>query len=201
MNETSHERRPHVGVVHNNDGIRWLLLMRDGGEAWIAHTKAANLPPVIAAALKLLAEKPTADFSFSTRTAAQIESEPFVENAGDLSDAAKGASITIFAPEGRPGDDTMWGDLWRSPWGGVSASGKEGRFRGHTIIDRLAGIFEPKDERPKHAVREVLVRRDWRIRDLAPTAFAVEPASKSRAPEHDQIQENSRVGRFIERAT
>jgi hypothetical protein len=177
----------HIVVAKTADGDAWFTAL----DGHILSVGVASAEGVVKAALKMLHADPTADFSFTERRATQLLDDPLVEDPAKLLHAAPGTSVELFAPEGRPGDDSMWATAWRNPLGGLSSAGIQTRFREQSLVDRVTAWFERerwqsfRPEAPSeahsiqrinrpHFAREVLVRRGegWRIRDLCPEAFA-----------------------------
>jgi hypothetical protein len=206
MTQQQQARRAHVAVVHADDGRRHDVLLRDGGDSFVVVHANLGGPQstAVAAALKLMAERPGADLSISERTISEIEREPFCEDPDGLYGAASGVSLYILAPEGKPGEDPndtpnrLWCDAWRSPWGSLSSSGRDGRFRERALLDVVAQRFAPDRQRQQTNHRsETLIRHDWRIRALAPRAF--EPDQPTiRASENEAVQAQAAAGRLAE---
>lgn len=183
----------HIAICKQNDGSGWVTLRKQGGNQWhVADTSGLRLEPVIAAILDDLRKgqhRGNFNFTFTDRRLEEIAATPIAENPEDLQ-ALIGASISIFAPEGRADDETMWGSAWLDPSGTLSSPGISGRFRGKVVADQLEAWFQREDfrsfEPPHHRERmsphtinrppfrrELLMRHGhaWCIRGLVPDAF------------------------------
>lgn len=177
----------HIIVAKTADNDAWFTSL----DGLILSAGTASAEGAVKAAIKMLKDDGGADFSFSTRTADQLLEHPLVEDPEQLLISAPGASIMVLAPEGRPihDDHTLWATCWRTPMGGLSSTGIKSRFRQQTLVERVMEFFErerwqsfrPETPSEMHSIqridrpyfaREVLVRHDWRIRDIVPDAFA-----------------------------
>jgi len=187
-----------MGVAFENDERRRrVILLRDCGDTFAVHsTMGGTESAAVAILLQLAAERPGSNLSITERTLAEIELEPFAELADDLHRVAKGVSISILAPEGKPGEDArdldnrLWSDLWRSPWGGISSSGRDGRIRQRALLAVIGERYSPNRQRPDVNYRfEFYTRHDWCVRAMAPLAFEDQPAARSRPTEAEERQQ------------
>jgi len=199
---TTEQLRPNIEVIQlANDGRRRLIRVRDGDACQIHATMGGAESAAVAEALKLMARMPTADLSISERTLEEVEREPFCLDPDGIFGAARSLSISVLAPEGKPtGEDPndlanrLWSDLWRSPWGSLSSSGRDGRFRERTLLDVVAARFSPDRQRPQVIYKtETLIRRDWRVRDLAPLAWEPDQPTPRTKPSDAEEQAQALV--------
>ncbi len=195
-------------VCRQNTGDGWLLLSSDGsdGASWsVLSACTTNLQAVISNALAFLRESSSADFSFSTRTAAEIALDPLCERAELLPQSAPGASIVALAPEGRRGQADLWAAAWRNPLGGVSSAGSVSRFRVQTLPEQITKFFAREDFRSFDAERysekfevappvrppfprELLVRHAWSAMELCPDSFPSEALIDERRARQQRTQ-------------
>ena len=195
----------HIAVIRQDAGDGWLLLSGDGNSWTVIAASKASLPSVIASALVMLRENPSADFSFSSRTASQIAAGPLCEQAELLPQSAAGTSIVVLSPEGRPGVPDLWAASWRSPLGGLSSSGTASRFQVQTLPEQIEQFFKREDFRsfePEHArekfevvaivrppfPRELLVRHAWSAMELCADAFPSLAAIAERRAKQEATQ-------------
>jgi hypothetical protein len=167
----------------------WATILRDYTGTWsVLSAGGVNLDAVFASALAVLRDNPGGDFSFSVRTIADLVDQPLVEDEDELQHAVPGASITVFCPEGGPGDGSLWNSLWRDPTMRLSSPGPGGRYRLVSLLEQVqrwlmredvrtfepARISERFDLQPPVRppfIRELLVRGAWSARSLVPDAF------------------------------
>jgi hypothetical protein len=181
----------HFAITGGQQVGQRLLVTRNHTGQWsVLSSGSANLPVLISSTLEMLRADPGADFTFDTRSV--NEAIPPVEQAADLQGWAPGVEIVVLAPERADGDGTLWNRSWRCPQtGSVTCEGKSTRFRVPNLPDEINKFFARADyrsfdppspwttarelqfpvHRPPHH-RLLLVRHDWRIRDLVPAAFA-----------------------------
>jgi hypothetical protein len=183
----------HFAIVGGQQAGQRLLLMRDhAGQLSVLSSGSASLQGLVASAVEMMRADPNAEFSFTTQQLS--EAFPLCERAGELERQAPGASISLLAPE-RSDDNgnTLWNSAWRCPvTGTITSEGKAARFRAPAgLAEAINKWFAREDLRsfdppsPWTAARELqfpvhrpphhrmlLVRHDWRIRDLVPVAFA-----------------------------
>jgi len=217
--------RPHIVIARQNDrDDAWLTLFRNPDGRWdVWSATGASLPAVVTSALKLMQERPSADLTFSTRRAAEISAQGLVDDPATLERAVASGALTAFVLEGRPGDNSVWNVIYRAPMGGgLSAPGIAGRFRGDELQGEVLAekirqwfarenyeSFMPphwreahnpvKINRP-HFVRELLVRRDWKARELVPHAFERGAAQVTviKAQDDEHQMQQAAAGRFME---
>ena len=174
--------RPHIVVAHQNNTPDWVTLLRNHDGRWdVWSSNSSSLHAVVASALKMLQERPSADFTFTTRPAAEVSAQGLIDDPATVEQAVPGAALTIYCGEGPPNDPSMWNVVYRLG-GGLSSPGIAGRFRGdelqgEVLTQKLQGWFDhekhksfepanPRDafnpvrvHRPNH-VRELMVRRE-----------------------------------------
>jgi len=162
-----------IGVCRGIE-VNWLLLQKSNGRWAMMAEPFGPLSSVINAALKDLGDR---DLSFSDQ-----RMEPrftFPKTPAEL--ARPGATISIMAPEDSTTD--VWGIASRDYAGGWSRSSR--RFRPMERFGEFGEIarwfrdphlgggyasFKP-NELP--FARGLVVRREWRLRDIAPALFEV----------------------------
>ena len=203
---TTQQPQTHIAVAFENEQCRRrAILVRDGGDTFaVQSTMGGTEAAAVAVALQLMAERPNANLSISERTLAEIEQEPFVENADELHGYMSDMSLTILCPEGKPNEDVrdpdnhLWTDVWRA-WGCVSSSGRDGRFRARALRNVIAERFSPDRQLPAaNCRREFLVRGDWRARALVPRAFLPDEPPTRKTVESEATQAQAAGGRLAE---
>jgi hypothetical protein len=105
----------HIALTHRNSGAGWVIMSTDG-RPWepeiVSHDR--RLQSMLDEALSFLASHPGADFTFSTRSANDVQASPYDEHA-DLLDIERDLARS------------RWGN--RKPHGGPLSSRGEDQGR------------------------------------------------------------------------
>lgn len=194
----------HIGICRTNASGGWVELSYDHGALQVLSATTASLQAVMAGPLASLKANPNADLSFSDRTIAEVLKHPIVQQPEDLSAPMGAVQMTIFCPVN--GEDvSLWSRVFRDERGRLSSVGKAGNFRISLLGEQVERWFISEDWRswapPGYGeswdpalrvhrppfVRELLVRHDWRARELCPEAFPA-PLTPEQIAKRDEIQ-------------
>ena len=169
----------HIALCRRQRGSGWVIAIRSDG-AWRPASASAvqRLEHMIDETIRLMAEHPTADVSFSTRPVSMVMSDTF-DTPDRLLTALPRTSMSVLLPE-RAGAD-RWVTLWRDPRGGLSTRGRLSRFASKLLADEMRAWFafwELRDiEKDQIGLPlELWVRRGWHANALLPDDFP-EPQS------------------------
>ena len=140
--------REHFLLTASNEGGRWIILRRDdAGTSDVFSVAAGSLEARVHFLIETMQTRPGADFTFSTRSLADVQASGLIEDAATVRRAAPGVSLCVMAPKGPPFDPNLWAQSWRDPWGTLSEGTRDTRFRVMTL---------------QEMIRDWFVKQDWR---------------------------------------